>query len=145
MGNSFIVRVSTAELSQALKSIDVYDGKTRLKVEKALLGGTRRVASGARTRVAVRSGKLKRSIKTSFSRVKLEGHVKAVQPYAPLVEFGTRPHKIPSKKKKLRVNGKLVAGDIQHPGSKARPFLIPAFEAEAPNITKDVLKAVEKP
>lgn len=145
MGNSFVVRVSTAELSQALKSIDVYDGKTRLKVEKALLGGTKRVASGARTRVAVKSGRTKRSIRTGFSRVKMEGQVKVGQPTAHLLEFGSRPHKIPSKKKKLRVNGQFVAGDIQHPGSKARPFLIPAFEAEAPNITKDVLKAVEKP
>lgn len=141
--------VSNTELSKAIKSIDAYDGKTRLKVEKALMDGVRRTASGARTRVAVNSGKLKRSIKSGFSRVKLEGQVKATQPYAHLVEFGTRPHKLtPKNKKVMKIddNGmrRFTGRGIHHPGSKTRPFMVPAFEAESPNITKDIIKAVEK-
>lgn len=144
MGDKFIARVSTAELSQALKSIDAYDGQSRLRVEKALQDGTKRIAGGARQRVAVRSGKTKKAIRTGFSRAKLEGYVKAGTRYAHIIEFGAKPHKITKKKKVLVVKGQPISGDIQHPGAKSRPFMRPAFESEASNITKDVLKAVQK-
>jgi len=47
--------------------------------------------------------------------------------YAPYVEFGTRPHTITAKGKGL-TNGKNWFGKtVQHPGTKAQPFLLPAL------------------
>lgn len=144
MGNKFIMKVSTAELSNAIQSINAYDGKSRLGVEKALQDGAKWVANGARQRVAVRSGKTKRSIKNSFSRQKLESYVKATTHNAHLIEFGTRPHKIRIKRKKvLVIEGGMAGKEVMHPGTRARPFMRPAFEAEAPNITKEILKVVQ--
>jgi len=146
MGNKFIMKVSTAELSNAINSIDLYDGKTRLKVEDVLNQGAKWVANGARQRVAVRSGKTKNSIKSSLSRPKLESYVKATTPQAHLVEFGVKPHSLDkgAKRKVMVINGHPVSGKIMHPGTKARPFMKPAFEAEVGAITRAIVKAVGK-
>ena len=145
MGNKFIMKVSTSEMSNAIQSINAYDGKSRLGVEKALQDGAKHVASGAMQRVAVRSGKTKRSIKNSFSRQKLESYVKATTHNAHLIELGTKPHSLSkgAKRKIMVINGHPVSGEVTHPGTRARPFMRPAFEAEAPNITKEILKVVQ--
>jgi len=86
----FTVKVPEGELSKAIRQISAWDGKTRLRVEAVLKNGPNAVAREARQRVPVRSGKLKKSIKTRFSTVKLEGQVYSNVPYAHLVEFGSR-------------------------------------------------------
>ncbi len=52
--------------------------------------------------------------------------------YAPFVEFGTKPHKISAKNKKALtffVNGKKVTvRSVNHPGTRAQPFVRPAFD-----------------
>ena len=100
----FTVKVPEGELSKAIRQISsAWDGKTRLRVEAALKRGTNAVYREARQRVPVRSGKLKKSIRQRFSTVKLEGQVFSNQPYAHLVEFGSRAHTVrPKKKKALR-------------------------------------------
>ena len=99
----FTVKVPEGELSKAIRQISAWDGKTRLRMEAALKRGTHAVYREARQRVPVRSGKLKKSIKTRFSAVKLEGQVYSNVPYAHLVEFGSRAHTVkPQKKKALR-------------------------------------------
>ncbi len=48
---------------------------------------------------------------------------------AHLVERGTKAHKITPKKGKLRLRGGgFVTGAITHPGTRARPFMEPAFD-----------------
>ena len=86
----FTVKVPEGELSKAIRQISAWDGKTRLRVEAALKRGTNAVYREARQRVPIRSGKLKKSIRQRFSTVKLEGQVFSNQPYAHLVEFGSR-------------------------------------------------------
>lgn len=52
--------------------------------------------------------------------------------YAPFVEFPTRPHTIRAKNKRalsFMVDGKRVTvREVHHPGTKAQPFVRPAFE-----------------
>lgn len=50
--------------------------------------------------------------------------------YAHMIEFGTKPHKITSKKGFLSINGRLVKS-VNHPGIRAHPFMRPAFENKA--------------
>jgi hypothetical protein len=61
----FTVKVPEGELSKAIRQISAWDGKTSLRVEAVLKNGTNAVAREARQRVPVRSGKLKKSIKTA--------------------------------------------------------------------------------
>lgn len=50
--------------------------------------------------------------------------------YAPDVEFGTPPHEIRIKTKKVLTDGKTFFGKVvQHPGTKAQPFMRPGYRA----------------
>lgn len=147
MGRSYITTLSNEELTKCLKQINMFDGKARLGVEKALHEGAKRVRRGAAKRVAIRSGTLKRSIRSGFSKTRLEGIVRAKQPYAHLVEYGAQAcFAKPKKKKALRmsINGKTsFSKSAKIPQRQARPFLGPAFEEEAPRIIADVKKEIE--
>ena len=49
--------------------------------------------------------------------------------YAPDVEYGTKPHVIRVKTAKVLTNGKDFFGkEVQHPGTRAQPFLRPAID-----------------
>lgn len=47
--------------------------------------------------------------------------------YAPYVEFGTRPHTITAKGKGLSDGVNFFGKTVNHPGTKAQPFLLPAL------------------
>ena len=76
----FRVAASNEELSKCIKQISAWDGKTRLAVEDALRKGTKAVQRQAIQRVAVRTKRLKKSIKQGFSTTKLEGRVSVTFP-----------------------------------------------------------------
>jgi HK97 gp10 family phage protein len=67
-------------------------------------------------------------------------------PYAAYVEFGTRPHEIRPKQAggvlRFQMGGQTVyAQVVNHPGTKAQPFVRPAFEAWVDRVGKDVAEA----
>lgn len=72
-----------------------------------------------------KGGKVSASVKIGGKNKK--GHVVF---YAHMVEFGTKPHKITSKKGYLSINGRVVKA-INHPGTAPQPFMRPAFDAKA--------------
>lgn len=144
----FTVKVSEGELSKAIRQISAWDGKNRLRVEGALKRGTSGVAREARQRVPVRTGKLKKSIKTRFSAVKLEGQVYSNVPYAHLVEFGSRAHTVkPQKKKALRFfrDGPVFTKRARIPAQSGKPFFKPAYDYVEPQLIREVKKAVQEP
>ena len=47
--------------------------------------------------------------------------------YAPYVEFGTRPHTITAKGAGLTDGTNWFGKTVNHPGTKAQPFLLPAL------------------
>ena len=142
----FTVKVPEGELSKAIRQISAWDGKTRLRVEAVLKNGTNAVAREARQRVPVRSGKLKKSIKTRFSMVKLEGQVYSNVPYAHLVEFGSRAHR-PKKKKALRFfkGGPVFTKRSRIPAQAGKPFFKHSYDYVEPQLLRDVKKAVQEP
>lgn len=72
-----------------------------------------------------KTGKLKAAVKKQkFGGRGLVFISKAIAPYAFYVLEGTRPHKIvPKYKKALKVPGVGVFKSVQHPGTKANPFV----------------------
>lgn len=144
----FTVKVPEGELSKAIRQISAWDGKTRLRVEAALKRGTNAVYREARQRVPIRSGKLKKSIRQRFSTVKLEGQVFSNQPYAHLVEFGSRAHTVkPRKKKALRFfrGGPVFTKRARIPAQSGKPFFKPAYDYVEPQLIRDVKKAIQEP
>jgi HK97 gp10 family phage protein len=111
----------------------------------------------AKRRVPRKTGHLGRSIKAG--RVtKRSATVEANARYAAYVEFGTKPHVIRPKTKKAlawapsgqtRLSGRprkgakrIFATIVNHPGTKAQPFLRPAVEAAVER--QSVARIVEK-
>lgn len=52
--------------------------------------------------------------------------------YAHLVEFGTRPHVITPKTASALQFGGVTTKAVQHPGTRARPFMRPSVDARLP-------------
>lgn len=89
----------------------------------------RQVEARAKALAPVDTGRLRGSIKTT-RRLSLRGPQYTVSTnveYAPYVENGTRPHVIrPRRKKALRfrtAGGVVIVAKVNHPGTRAQPFL----------------------
>ena len=143
------MKVDSAALTGALKQISAWDGKTRLSVENVLKKGTKDIRRDASQRAAVRSGALKKSLKTRFKTAKCQGEVYTKLPYAHIVEYGAKAHTIRVKNKQaLRffAGGKpAFARSVKVPKYMARPYLKPAYDYNAPNIVKNIGRVVRKP
>lgn len=149
MSGEFRLNYSTPDINKTLNQIEAWDGKTRLRVEKEIKNSTRRIARGTRQRAPVDTGLMKRSIRTGFKSRDGVGLVKVKQPYAHLVELGAKGGYVvkPKKKKALRLTDRWVmrfAKKVVIPRRRARPFLRPAFDADAPDLANKLKKAVEK-
>ncbi len=142
------MKVDSAELGEALKSIKAWDGRTRLEVENVMKRGTKDVRREAVQRVAKRSGKLKKSLKTRFRASKCEGQVYTKVPYAHILEYGAKGHEIKARNKKalhFMQNGEHVfAQKVKVPRFLARPYLKPAYDYVVPDIIMKIRKAVRK-
>lgn len=144
-----------SQVSTAINQLSAYDGKARLKVEEIIRKSTLAIRRGASQRAARRSGELKRSIKTRFSRTNLQGQVYTQLRYAHLIELGTKAHTIkpktkntakPKKAMRFTDGAKTVFAKRAYvKGITAKPFLRPAYDYIAPDIVKQITKAVSKP
>tara|TARA_R100000234_G_scaffold45398_1_gene27118 strand:- start:555 stop:1007 length:453 start_codon:yes stop_codon:yes gene_type:complete len=83
----------------------------------------------AQRMVPVDTGRLRGSI--NVKREYLSKVIGTNVEYATDVEFGTGPHEIVAKNKKVLANKKkgiIFGKKVKHPGSKPKPFMRPAFE-----------------
>ena len=96
-----------------------------------------RIGSGARYRAKqvapYKTGNLKKDIQVFDERIDSfsisVGNTK-LAPYAKFVYFGTRPHVIKPKKMKALANkksGQIFGKSVNHPGTKANPYIEKAF------------------
>lgn len=147
MAYNYVTKVKSEGLSQCLKDISKYNARCRIAVENALAKGVKEVRKGAKRRVAVDSGNLKKSITSSFKKKTLVGVVKATKPHAHLIEFGVKPSlEKPINKKVLRVpvaDGYKFMPNATIPARRARPFMIPAFHENENKIVADVKKGLQ--
>lgn len=136
-------------LSELQKILDgLPDKLERNIVRSALRAGLKGMKAEVEARIPVRTGKLRQSVKLKTKLVKGKPNAAVTVGnkeawYAHLVEFGTGgnyqgtgktvggPYVIKAKNKK----GLFVPGashpvmSVTHPGSKAQPFMRPAFDA----------------
>lgn len=102
---------------------------------------TRRIVAQARQNAPVRTGNLARSIEADPIRFagpfRIDTGVTAHANYAAAVHEGTRPHVIRprvARALKFQVDGRTVfAKSVNHPGTRARPFLRNAADEVARN------------
>ena len=121
----FYVQVDDRELVAALLRLEKI-AKKRVGT-KVIRRAAAPIRADAKTRVPVKTGDLKRSIRTyvKVGRFSISGKVESRLPYAHLVELGTKPH---YQTRKLKHEKKKRA--VKHPGAKPKPFLRPAFDSK---------------
>lgn len=130
------LNIDIPDLNRVMHRIESYtdaklDGIKRVVVESAV-----NIESTAVSLAPEDEGNLKNSIHTDISNEGLTADVTASAEYAAHVEFGTDPHVIkasPGKTLAFKMDGKMVfRKQVNHPGTKAQPFMFPAWERERP-------------
>lgn len=123
-------------------------------VQKALLEVARPIADQAAANVSQDQGKLKKSIKALPARTRRQkakarqGPMVFVGPTWPdgaaghLVEFGTKAHTIKPKAGgylKFEIGGNTIyVRSAEHPGSRRKPFLRPAWDINAGRLPTEI-------
>lgn len=105
-------------------------------MRSALRAGAKVFLDEVKQNIPVKQGFLRASARITTRKTK-EGQVTAsvkvgnrLAFYANMVEFGTRPHSIAPKAGRLEINGRFVAGTVEHPGIAPHPFMRPAADAK---------------
>ena len=139
-----MIRIDTSELDRFSVDVGNLSDKTKGNVQKVLNNTGFKIETKAKGNVPVDTGHLRRGITTKIGDMEVIVHTSNIK-YARGVEFGTRPHLIkPKNKKALYWKGaKHPVKSVNHPGSKAKPYLIPAFESEKDNLIKDLKEVIE--
>lgn len=128
------VTIQLTGAHQLLAKFGLAPKMTALGMRTAMTTSLLRIESGARSRAPRRTGRLAGSISHRITGTgsTITGEVGPSVKYGLYVETGTRPHWMPP--------GILPFGamrTIARRGTRAQPYLIPAFEAALPAIRKD--------
>jgi len=125
------VSIPEKEIQKALNAIKTYKEETQREIKKQVLYSAYAIQKGAKEKCPVDHGILRNSINVEPTNNGFGADVGTNVHYAPHVEFGTAPHVIRVKNKKALSDGKKMFGKkVNHPGTKAQPFLYPAWDQE---------------
>ena len=130
-----MIKIDTSELDRFVVDLGKLSSKTEDNVKKVLKNSAFNIEKQAKSNLisnkSVITGHLRRGIATDIKGLEATIHTSNIK-YAPGVEFGTKAHIIKAKNKKALYwkGAKHPVKQVNHPGSKAKPFLIPAFDKE---------------
>ena len=143
-----MIRIDTNELDKFAVEITKLDDKTKDNVQKVLNNTGFNIEAQAKINLdrnkSVVTGHLIRGITTDIKGLEATIHTSNIK-YAPMVEYGTKAHVIKAKNKKALYwkGASHPVKSVRHPGSKAKPYLIPAFESEKDNLIKNLKEVIE--
>ena len=126
--------VASADITRLTEALNRASKESGVTTQQVLIQASNQILAEMEAKVPVKTGNLRTSlgVKVESSRV-IIGPDERQAPYGGYVEFGTGPHVIRPKTKKVLsfvVNGKRVfATKVNHPGTKAQPYVRPAFDA----------------
>ena len=145
---SITLKISEADMARARKGISLARERVTEGVIKALTRNAFRIEAEAKQNLtdngSVATGTLRRSIRAFPAG--LDTAVSTNVEYAEFVEHGTAPHVIrPTNAKALRFqtsSGVVFATKVNHPGTRAKPFMHPAYEKNRPQLIKELTEAL---
>ena len=143
-----MISIDTSELDKFVIDLKETSNEIRSDVQNVLVKSGFNIEARAKRNIAnngsVKTGHLRRGITTDVGNMEVTVHNSNIK-YARGVEEGTRAHIIKAKNKKALCwkGAKHPVKSVRHPGSKAKPFLIPAFEKEKEVIIKDLEKVIK--
>ena len=157
--NPLVIEGNIEGLDEAIRNLKSYDTESGKKIRKAISSGGRSVASQAKFRVPVHSGKLKRTIAARFDTRHIESVVKAGARYAHFIEYGVAASTVRAKKQKNLVmrwydragnvrfaaRGKSpIGGTVKIPKRSAHPFMEPSFRSVKPRVISEIAKVLRE-
>ena len=143
-----MIKINTNEIDKFAVELTELSEKSRDNVQKAVKKSAFNIESQAKKDLAsnksVVTGHLRRSIATKMGDLEATIHTSNVK-YAVIVEKGSKAHVIrPKNKKALYWKGaKRPVKLVNHPGSKAKPYLEPAFESEKDKFIENLKEAIK--
>ena len=143
-----MINIDTSEINKFVIDLKEVSEGIRSDIQKVLVNSGFNIEARAKRNISnngsVKTGHLRRGITTNVGNMEVTVHTSNIK-YARLVEEGTRPHTIRAKNKKALYwkGAKHPVKSVRHPGSKAKPYLIPAFEKEKEVLIKDLKKVIE--
>ena len=143
-----MIKINTSEIDKFAVEVIKLSEESKDNVQKAIKKSAFNIESQAKKNLAsnksVVTGHLRRSISTKMGDLEATIHTSNVK-YAICVEKGTKAHIIrPKNKKALYWKGATrPVKQVNHPGSKAKPFLEPAFESEKDKFVENLKEAIK--
>ena len=118
--------------------------KIQRAVNKSALSIEKQAKSNLTANGSVKTGHLRRHTVAQIGRLEATIHTSNIK-YAPWVEKGTGAHTIRPKRKKALywAGASHPVKSVRHPGSAAKPYLIPAFEQEKPKFIQNLKEAIQ--
>ena len=143
-----MIRIDYSDLSKLTVSLKKLSDETEINVSKVIKDSAFNIQRNAMSNLAnngsVKTGHLRRAISVDMGNLEATIHTSNVK-YAVMVEKGTKAHVIkPKNKKALYWKGAThPVKQVNHPGSRAKPYLIPAFEKEIPYFVENLKEVVK--
>ena len=130
-----MIKINADELNKFSVEVIKLSNEVEEDVKKVVKNSAFSIEANAKSNLtknkSVDTGHLRRGIATDIKGLGATIHTSNIK-YAPGVEYGTKAHIIRPKNKKVLYwkGAKHPVKKVNHPGSKAKPFLIPAFNQE---------------
>ena len=143
-----MIKIDTSDLDKLVIDLKGMSKEIRSDVQKVLKNSGFNIEAKAKRNLSsngsVKTGHLRHGIATDVGNLEVTVHTSNIK-YARMVEEGTRPHNIRAKGKRALYwqGARHPVKSIRHPGSKAKPYLIPSFESEKEAIIKDIKKIIK--
>ena len=143
-----MIKIDTNEIDKFAVELVELSEKSRDNVQKAIKKSAFNIEAKAKNNLkanrSVVTRHLTRNVATQMGDLEATIHTSNVK-YAVIVEKGSKAHVIrPKNKKALYWEGaKRPVKLVNHPGSKAKPYLEPAFESEKDKFIENLKEAIE--
>lgn len=147
------VEVEFVGVDETIKTFNRIDTETINKIQQQIVKSGLIIETNAKKTAPSDTGRLRSSIQTEIKNKGFTAQVFSDVEYAVHVEYGTKAHFPPpsalkgwARRHNMPGMEFIIARSINRRGTKARPFLFPAFEKEKQpfiNGIKDILKRME--
>ena len=139
-----MIKIDSTDLNKFSVILGKLPDEIKDDVRKVVKNSAFNIERNAKSSASVKTGHLRRSISTKMGDMEATIHTSNLK-YAPMVEFGTKPHIIRAKNKKALYwkGAKYPVKSVRHPGGKAKPYLIPAFEKEKDQFLEKLKEVIE--
>ena len=143
-----MIKINSSELDKFSVYLKTKSEEDEKKIQNVIKNSAMTIERNAKSNLtsnkSVKTGHLRRGVTTNIGNMEATVHTSNIK-YASMVEKGTKAHIIrPKNKKALYWKGAShPVKQVNHPGSKAKPYLIPAFDKEVPYFVEKLKEVVE--